>query len=129
MVVGSLGYPGGSDGEESACSAGDLGLISGSGRSPGRGHGNPLQYSCVENPMDRGAWRAEVHGVAETRTRLSDSAAAVKSSRRHGASSEGALFLSSPEADFHIAKWVSRLKEFEKPRPGSPSLQHLGDVY
>ena len=105
------------------------GSIPGLGRYPGRGNGNPLQYSCVENPMDRGAWRAEVHGVAETRTRLSDSAAAVKSSRRHGASSEGALFLSSPEADFHIAKWVSRLKEFEKPRPGSPSLQHLGDVY
>ena len=53
--------------KESACNAGDLGLISGSGRSPGRGHGNPLQYSCLENPMDRGAWRAAVHGVAESR--------------------------------------------------------------
>ena len=50
MVVGSLGYPGGSDGEESACSAGDLVSIPGLGRSPGGGHGNPLQYSCLENP-------------------------------------------------------------------------------
>ena len=53
--------------------AGDLrdgGLIPGSGRSPGEGHGNPLQYPCLENPMDRGAWRATVHRVAERRTRL-----------------------------------------------------------
>ena len=54
-------------GKESACNkgdTGDTGSISGSGRSPGGGHGNPLQYSCLENPMDRGAWRATVHGVA-----------------------------------------------------------------
>ena len=50
----------------------DLGLIPGLGRSPGRGHGNPLQYSCLENPMDRGAWKAAVHGVARSWTRLSD---------------------------------------------------------
>ena len=56
----------------SACNAGDLGLIPGSERSPGEGNGNPLQYSCLENPMDRGVWWATVHGVAETRTRLSD---------------------------------------------------------
>ena len=48
-------FPGGSDGKESACSAGDMGLIPGLGRSPGEGNGNPLQYSCLENPMDRGA--------------------------------------------------------------------------
>ena len=47
---------------------GDVGLISGLGRSPGGGNGNPLQYSCLENPMDRGAWRATVHGVAESNT-------------------------------------------------------------
>ena len=51
---------------ESACSAGDRGSIPGSGRSPGEGHGNPLQYSCLENPMDRGAWWATVHGVAKS---------------------------------------------------------------
>ena len=51
------GFPGGSNGEESAHSAGDWGSILGLGRSPGEGHGNPLHYSCLENPMDRGAWR------------------------------------------------------------------------
>ena len=60
------------DGKESACNAGDLGSIPGSGRSPGEGNGNPFQYSCLENPMDGGAWRATVHGVAKSRTRLSD---------------------------------------------------------
>ena len=54
------------------CNAGDLGSIPGSGRSPGEGNGNPLQYSCLENPMDRGAWWATVHGVAKSRTQLSD---------------------------------------------------------
>ena len=57
-----MGFPGGSDGKESACSAGDLGSIPESGRSPGEGNGNPLQYSCLENSMDIGAW----HGVAES---------------------------------------------------------------
>ena len=56
----------------SACNVGDLGLIPGSGRSPGEGNGNPLQYSCLENPMDGGAWLATVHGVAKSQTRLSD---------------------------------------------------------
>ena len=58
-----LPFPHSLVGKESACSAGDLGSIPGSGRSPGEGNGNPLQYSCLENPMDRGAWQATVHGV------------------------------------------------------------------
>ena len=58
-----MGFPGNSDGKESACNAGNLDLIPGSGRSPGEGNGNPLQYSCLGNSMDRGAWRATVHGV------------------------------------------------------------------
>ena len=57
--------PGGSDGKESACNVGDLGSIPGLGRSPGGEHGNPLQYSCQENPMNRGVWRATVHRVIE----------------------------------------------------------------
>ena len=67
-----MGFLHGSDDKESACSAGDLGSVRGFGRFPGEGHGNPLQYSCLENPMDRGAWWAAVHGVAGIRTRLSD---------------------------------------------------------
>ena len=58
------GFPHSSVGVESACNAGDLGLIPGSRRYPGKGNGNPLQYSCLKNPMDRGAWQATVHGVA-----------------------------------------------------------------
>jgi len=57
------GFPGSSVSKESACSAGDQGLIPGSGRSPGEGNGNPLQYSCLENPMNRGAWQPTVHEV------------------------------------------------------------------
>ena len=67
-----LDFPGGSDGKASADNAGDLGSIPGSGRSPGEGNGNPRQYSCLENPMDREAWQATGHGVAKSRTRLSD---------------------------------------------------------
>ena len=59
---------GGSDGKESACIVGDLGSIPGWGRSPGEGNGNLLQYSCLENSVDRGAWRATVHGVSKSRT-------------------------------------------------------------
>ena len=59
-------FPGGSDDKESACNAGDLSLTPGSGRSPGGGHGNPLQYSWLENPTDRGAWWATVHEVTES---------------------------------------------------------------
>ena len=62
---------GGSDGKESACSAGGPGLIPGSGRSPGEGHGYTLQDSCLENPVEGGAWRATVHGVTKSQTRLS----------------------------------------------------------
>ena len=65
------GHPGGSDGKASACNVGDLGSIPGLERSPGEGNDNPLQYSCLENPMDGGAWQATVHGVAKSRTRLS----------------------------------------------------------
>ena len=56
VCIFSLGFPAGSVGKESAGNAGDLGWIPGSGRSPGEGNGNPLQYSCLENSMDRGAW-------------------------------------------------------------------------
>ena len=63
-----LGFQGGSVGKESVCNAGDMDLIAGLERSLGGGHGNPLQYSCLENPMDRGAWQATVHGVLKSHT-------------------------------------------------------------
>ena len=67
-----MGFPGGSDGKAPECDVGDPGPIPGLGRSPGEGNGNPLQYSCLENSMDGGAWWATVHVVAESQTRLSD---------------------------------------------------------
>ena len=65
-------FPGGSVVKNQPANAGNVGLIPGSGRFPGRGNGNPLQYSCQDNPMDRGAWWATVHGVAKRQTCLSD---------------------------------------------------------
>ena len=70
-------FPNGSVGKESAFKAGDTGdagSIPGSGRSPGEGNGNPLQYSCLKNPKDRGVWQATVHGTAKSRTQLSNQA-------------------------------------------------------
>ena len=63
VIIPHWGFPHSSVGKESACNAGDPGSIPGLGRSPGEGNGKPLQYSCLENPMHRGAWRATVHGV------------------------------------------------------------------
>ena len=65
-----FGFPGGSHGKVSVYNVGDLGSLPQSGRSPGGGHGSPLQYSCLENPMDRGAWWATVHGAAKSQTQL-----------------------------------------------------------
>ena len=63
-----MGFPGGSDGKESACNAGDLGSVPGSGISPEEGNGYPLQYSCLENSVERGACQATVHGIAKSQT-------------------------------------------------------------
>ena len=68
MILNILDFPGGSDRKVSAYNAGDLGSIPGSGRFPGEGNGNPLQYSCLENPMDGGTWQATAHGVAKSQT-------------------------------------------------------------
>ena len=70
-----MGFPGGSELKASACNAGDLGSIPGSGRSPGDGNGNPLEYSCLENSVDRGAWRTAIHGVVKNQTELTFSLA------------------------------------------------------
>ena len=71
MII-CMGFPGGSEVKASASTVGDPGSIPGLGRSPGEGNGNPLQYSCLGNPMDRGAWQATVHGVAKSQTQLSN---------------------------------------------------------
>ena len=68
-----MGFPGGTSGNEPPTKledVRDMSLIPELGRSPGEGHGDPLQYSCLENPMDKGAWQVTVHGVAQSRTRL-----------------------------------------------------------
>ena len=70
MLLATMGFPGGSDGKVSACSAGDPGSIPGSGRSPGEGNGKPLQYSCLENPMDRETWRATAQRVTKSQKPL-----------------------------------------------------------
>ena len=72
LPIYDLNFPGGSEDKASACNAGDPGSIPGLRRSPGEGNGNPLQYSCLENPMDWGAWWATVHRVTKSRTWLSD---------------------------------------------------------
>ena len=72
LYIRNQGFPGGSVVKNSPADAGDEGSIPGLGRSPGEGNGTPFQCSCLGNPMDRGAWRAIVHGVAESQTRLSD---------------------------------------------------------
>ena len=71
VLQSSGGFPGGSDGKESTCNAGDPGSIPGPRRSPGEGNGNPLQYSFLGNPMARGAWQATIQGVTNSWTQLS----------------------------------------------------------
>ena len=69
-ITKTKGFPCSSVSRESACNSGDLGSIPGLGRSSGEGNGNPLQYSCLENPMDRGAWQATVHGITKVKHNL-----------------------------------------------------------
>ena len=71
-ILEKMGFPGGSAGKKSACNAGDSGSVPGLGRSPGEGTGDPLQYPCLENSMDRGAWQAIVHGITKSRIQLCD---------------------------------------------------------
>ena len=72
MPISQMGFSGDSDSRESAYNAGDLGSIPGLGRSPGTGHDDPLQYSCLEKSMEGAAWQTTVHGVAKSWTQLSD---------------------------------------------------------
>ena len=84
-IFSQLGFPSGSNGKEPSCNVRDPCSIPGSGRSSGEGNGNPLQYSCLQNPMHRGAWWAIVHETTKTQTRLSDKAASLVSTTYMGA--------------------------------------------
>ena len=88
-----LGFPGGSDGKESACNVRDSGSIPRSGKSPEEGSGNPLQYSGLENPMDRGAWWATVHRVTKSGTRLRDFAFFHKPAKNFCVRQDPCLFM------------------------------------
>ena len=82
--ISSLGFPGGSEGKESACNAGDLGSIPGLGRSSGEGNDSPFQYSCLENSMDIGAWGAIVHEVTKSRAQLRDTHTHIHTDKTEG---------------------------------------------
>ena len=77
IITLRYGFPGGAVLKNLPVNRGDTGSIPGSGRSPGKGNGNPLQYSCLGNPMDKGAWQATVHGVAKSQAQLSDSTTTI----------------------------------------------------
>ena len=101
---------GGSDGKDSACNVGDPGLIPGSGRSPGEGNGNPLQYSSLGNPMDRGAWWATVHGVTKSWTRLKRLSTYTYVKSPLGHHQDKHYYLASPDrAIFRLIKIVPLL--------------------
>ena len=111
--------PGGLEGKASACNAEDPGSIPGSGRSPEEGNGNPLQYSCLENPMDRGACWATVHGVAKSQTRLSDFT----------------IYWSPPGSSVHgisqarILEWVAIPFSRDLPNPGTEPESPTSPVF
>ena len=115
------GFPDGSDGQESACNAGDPSSIPESGRSPGEGNGNPLQYSCLENSMDRGAWQATVHGVAKSQTRLSDQQTDTRLNTRSYLQHAGSLVAA-------YAIWASLVAQLVKNPPAMREtwVQSLG---
>ena len=114
-VVMITDLPGGSDSKASVYNAGDPGSIPGLGRSPGEGNCKPLQYYCLENPMDRGAWWATVHGVAKTRTQLSNSSS-LNDNRNKVHSKLNALDSSWNQLP---QPWSMKKLSFKKSKPGA----------
>ena len=98
-----MGFPCASDSKESDCNEEDPGSICGSGRSPGEGHGYPLHYSCLENPMDRGAWRATVHGIPKSTTE-------------------------QPALSLSLYSWASQVALVVKNPPANADVRDLGSI-
>ena len=121
MSVMCLGFPGGSVVKNWPANAGDTGSIPGPGRSPGEGNGNPLRYSCLGNPMDRGAWWAAVYGIAQRRTRLkrlsSSSSRELRSHMPYGAAKK---FKKKPS--FRVIKQLAQGQSQEVAEVGSKPL-------
>ena len=105
------GFPGGSDGKESACSGRDPGSIPGSGRFPGEGNGYSLQYSYLENSMDRGAWQATVHGVTNSRTQLSDNTFTFFNVKRESQTEKDKYYMMSLYVESKKVKPVKKKKQ------------------
>ena len=121
------GFPGGSDGKESACNAGDTGSIPGSGRSPGEGHGNPLQYSCLENSTDTGAWWATAHGVTKSWTRLSNLTIAYTSKRKCYLIYTDWPYARGGRLLGHQVSYVCKNREFQQQQPLSKGVGWAGE--
>ena len=102
-----MGFPGGPAGKESTCNVGDLGSIPELGRSLGGGHGNPLQYSCLENPMDRAAWQATVHSIAKSRTRLKRLSVHIHEGRSRDAGNLTALVLGRQKWEIRVCQGLT----------------------
>ena len=119
------GFRGGSDGKASARNEGDSGSIPGL-RSPGEGNGNPLQYPCLKNSMNRGAWWATIHGVAKSRTRLSDFTLFLSAQKAFGLSS-----LTESSASVHPCRIKSQRQEFgvKQERIALLLCQAMGDTH
>ena len=110
------GYPDGSDGKEFSCNAWDLRPVPGLGRSPGGGHGNPLQYSCLGNPMDRGAWRATVHRAVKSWTQpkgLSRHTPCVRHVSKHLTSIQSRNLHNNPISIVHYHYFIDEDAEAE----------------
>ena len=125
IKIMQIGFPDGSDGKEYACNARDPGLIPGSGRSLGEGNGSPPQYSCLENQMDGGAWQATVHGLAKSRTRLSDFIFNANTLKNHVAVTRRSH--GSPVDPRSRLQEAGRSLGGSQPAMGKPGLQNQKD--
>ena len=109
IYLAQRGFPGRSDGKEFSCNPGDLGSILGAGRSPGEGNGYPLQYSCLEDSIDRGAWWVIVHGITKSQTQLSDFTFLLTLTSIESVLPSNHLILCQPPSPFPLNLFQSQL--------------------